>query len=85
MLLCLFVYAWQLPFLLLSYGAPLPSALLFFLVSVVAGASVVLAFLLCLYATGATLIYASGWLVFYRMQRLADAEQRAALPREHAD
>lgn len=84
-LVSLFVYAFQLPALLASYGASLPSALLFFAVSLVAAASVVLGFILCLCGTGLTVIYTTGWLVFNRMQRIADAEQRAARLRDHAD
>jgi predicted lipid-binding transport protein (Tim44 family) len=85
MVVCLFVYAFQLPSLLTSYGGSLLSSLLFYAVSVLSAASVVVGFLLCLYGAGATAVYATVALASSRAQRLADAERRARLLRDHAD
>ncbi len=86
MLVCFFVYMWQLPGLLFSYQASFFSGLLFYLLALLGAASVIVGFLLCLYGVGATAVYSSVAIAASAQQgRLADVQRRQHLLREHVE
>lgn len=85
MLSSVFIFIFQLPWLLMSYQASLPSMIAFFALATLGCISVICSYLLGLYLAGATAIYATVSLTGQSRRLGAGQGSRTYLERPHAE